>query len=422
MNAHAKLSPSSAHRWVPCPGSVVMEEGRPDVETEEQAEGTALHQLAAHGLRTGSESLGFIREDEKTAFWATDEQREAVRTYVDAVRQYAEGGELFVEHRVPIGHVTGEEGAEGTADAIVILPGELQVHDAKFGRVRVEVERNPQTMLYALGALDAFELTHGPFDRVRLVIHQPRLGPATEWTCSVGELRSFAERVKVRADIAGDAAETYSVTPPDGWYESYLAPGETQCHYCKAKAVCPALAAKVEAELGMPLADAAATDPVRGAVAGTTTPTLATTLKAVPLIERWCEAVREEAARLLNEGKPVPGFKLVQGRQGNRKWSDPTQAETMLRKTFRLAKDEAYTYSVISPTEAERRCKEWTDHEGEKRAPAIQPKQWQKLQQLVTRAPAALVVAPESDKRPAVSVVAPEEFFTDETSPVAGLV
>ena len=41
MSTHARLSPSSADRWMLCPGSVVLEDGLPDTSNDNSDSGTA---------------------------------------------------------------------------------------------------------------------------------------------------------------------------------------------------------------------------------------------------------------------------------------------------------------------------------------------------------------------------------------------
>ena len=57
--AHAKLSPSSADRWMVCPGSTVLEAGKPDSSSDFADEGTAAHFLAATCLEKGTNAKDY---------------------------------------------------------------------------------------------------------------------------------------------------------------------------------------------------------------------------------------------------------------------------------------------------------------------------------------------------------------------------
>ncbi|MDC6416641.1 DUF2800 domain-containing protein [Xylella fastidiosa subsp. multiplex] len=74
---------------------------------------------------------------------------------------------------------------------------------------------------------------------------------------------------------------------------------------------------------------------------------------ATELIESWCKSIRDRAAAELLSGQPVPGYKVVQGRHGPRRWVDETAAEDAL-KQLRIKFKDMYDVSLISPTRAEK--------------------------------------------------------------------
>ncbi len=232
MGKHAILSPSGAHRWMNCPGAPAMEQGQPDPGGAYADEGTAAHFLASECLNNNCDPVQYLNRkivvgadaetDTDGAQWAGDEetgfdQRQEyevdgdlisnVRTYCNNVRQYADGNVLMVEFALPIGHLTGEEGATGTGDVVIVADDgdELQLHDLKYGHRHVSPEQNEQLMLYGLGALEAVNLVGYEPKRVRLVIHQPRVFDAPgEWSLTLDELLQFGERVKERARHSND--------------------------------------------------------------------------------------------------------------------------------------------------------------------------------------------------------------------------
>lgn len=401
-DVHARLSPSSAHRWMRCLGSLALESTQPDKSSAFAEEGTRAHALAEELLN--GRLLGFEPDHS-----ADPEMLDYVLRYIDTVWSLAEGNELMVEQRVDFSHIVGVENSFGTADAVVIVGNELQIHDLKYGRgVQVDAENNEQLQLYALGALEQFNLLYD-FDSVRLFIHQPRLNHVSEWALSVEELEAFGQRVQ---EAAASVIVMFNIAECEGVNTLPLenfTPGEKQCRFCKASAICTAreqfhmqtVAGEFEdldKPVGEMIADAVARVPML------TNEQLAEIYGQADFLESWLKAIRDRVNSELNAGRPVPGFKLVTGKQGNRAWSDEALAEEML-KSFRLKQEQMYSQKVISPTQAEKLLKKDS------------PRRWTKVEALITRSDGKPTVAPESDPRPALNVNPVNDFddVSDET-------
>ena len=406
--AHAKLSPSGAHRWMRCPGSVVLEAEYPDVGSSYAREGTAAHELAALVLEsppaTAQDYVGKrieFEDDGETVHWPiTQDMADYVDDYVKLVRERAEGKTLFVECKLPIGHITGEAGATGTSDVVIIDHANhtIEVIDLKYGMgVRVDAEENEQTQLYALGALEEYGIL-GDFAYVAMVIHQPRLNHVSEWVITVEQLLDFAKG----ASFSAGQCDLARSVEGDEALAAFLSPGEKQCRFCKAKATCPALRAEVAEVVG---GSAAATlDEFANFMPETVDMQtgdnyLPIAMAKVGLVEDWCKAVRAEVERRLLAGQQVDGYKLVEGKRGPRKWADTDAVETLF-KSFRLRQDEMYDFSLISPTKAEKLFKQ-------------NPKRWAKVSECITQSTGKPSVAPATDKRSALAVQSVADDFRD---------
>jgi hypothetical protein len=410
------LSPSGASGWMNCAG------WRGNGKSSEYArEGTAAHEVASFCLTNGTDAeayIGRVITVEGQDFIVDPDMAEHVQKYVDTVRQVrdATGGELLVEQRLPIGHITGEEGAEGTGDAVILAGDELIVIDLKFGRgvqvdafevevlhgdedhPVVEVEQgNPQLMMYALGALEQFGML-ADFQRARVMIVQPRIGHVSEWSCTLKDLQVFAERAREAAMLA---------TPSELPVPVKLTPGEKQCRWCSNKPTCKAVTEQVVSlvtgtprEVVATLSDFQALGPAiernTAAVRTDEPDQIAALLPHLDLIADFCKAVAARGEELARSGREVPGYKLVRGRAGARRWADAATAEAAL-KSMRLKHEQMFDYSLISPTTAEKLAK----------AETIGKRQWPKLQALIVQPEGGLTLVPASDKRPPVPVTPP---------------
>lgn len=406
----------------------MLQQGKPRGASIYSAEGTAAHHVltlclqqnvdAAHfkGDKVGVDDMGRVVLDDRRPEWTfdvDDDMVEAVQCCIDYVKAAAgDDGTIVADRRVNYSRYLDvpEADAWGTADVIILRGDEIIVVDYKHG-MGVEVsagERdrpNPQMALYALGALAEFG-DIADFSRVRLVISQPRIKrAASEFDLSVEELEAWGYGA-ARSSVATCLNATDG--PQDErWQEVFLRPGEKQCKFCSAKATCPALRDEVADTLGISAAapDEFAGESVSPADANSVAEWLAACLSKVDLIEDWCKAVRAEADRRLQAGEPVPGFKLAQGKRGPRQWSSADAAETLL-KSMRLKMEEMYNFKVISPTDAEKLHKAGT----------IGPRQWPKVQEIITQSDGKLHVAPDSDPRQAVVVTATASDFDDMTA------
>jgi len=375
------LSPSKANMYTRCPVAALRNRHYPDTASPYAEEGRLAHALAEALLTGKPEPAG-----------VPDDMRAPVQTYIDTVKAMSLGASVTrVEEPVDLTAVL-DEGEKGTVDFFAVVGNELQVHDLKYGQgVEVNAEDNAQLILYGLGALPlANSVTD--IEMVRLVIHQPRLGHVSEVVYTVAEMENYKARFRSVVEIINGLDEDDAGNP-----------GPVQCRYCKAVKDCPDITKEVLAAIamggvseGVSEKDAAAKFAVMDMGA------LAKSYAMLPLIRIFVNAVEEAASSRMFGGEAMPGFKLVEGRAGNRQWADDGEAEKWMKK-LKLKVDEMYTKKVISPTAAE------------KLLGKNAPRKWEKLQPLVTRTPPKPTIVPESDKRPAMSMVATADDFDDLT-------
>lgn len=240
---------------------------------------------------------------------------------------------------------------------------------------------------------------------IRLVIIQPPTGKTpSEFDMPVVALDTFEKHVAARA------FHTMNVWKNEkpGAYNHHLRPGEEQCAYCKAKADCRELARMVgETTFGrvefLNGTETNADEP--GELPRTRIPTepnmLASYYLRIPLIEKWCKAVAAEVFAKVKSGElgAAQGLKLVAGRKGNRAWDDAAAVEALF-KEMRIPKDDMYSYTLVSPAQAEK-------------VMAASPRRWKKLEPHITQADGAPSVAHISDKRPAISLAPTTDGFTE---------
>lgn len=457
---HARLSPSGSKKWMSCPGSITLEEQVPPKTSIYADEGTACHTVAAWCLTQHHRAEKWIGQDiavnaqnEEPRFVEfTEEMVELTQEYVDEVRRSSIGNQYWVEQRVEFSQYVGVPGQFGTADFMcyVAEDKELQVDDAKFGHRPVGVEENSQLMFYALGAYAMLELSYD-IERVRLRIHQPKVrkGPI-EWTCTVDELMAFAKVAWDRAqlvELAGEQWKRISLAHPADqveeraqWDRKFLnpEPNEDECAFCRAMATCPNAQRQVETIVGAAFDVVVETPdhkpPPAKSLVPAPGPKLDLVMAACGFLEDFTKAVRATMEGHLLGGGASDLFGLELGREGHRRWSDPAEAEKMLRETFRLKLEDAFNLKVKSPTQIEKLAgmdkaslsakKPKKAKKGEEAPPPaapalppiIGPVQWKRIGSLIVRNPAKPSVKPKS------AIKAPYEvpkLDADDFQPVA---
>lgn len=378
--AHARLSPSAAHRWTVCTASVGFIEANKDKLPDDSSvyadEGTKAHELSQ--LLLQGEGLPMTKYDA--------EMVRHVKGYVEFVKDKMEiGDRLHVEYRTQLFYNTAQK---GTADVVLLGKNRIAIIDLKYGAgVSVFAEENKQLAIYAESVVR--ELCPGVPDDflVELYIYQPRDRnhdePVREWRLSRRRLAKFCKAIE-------DAARTITVTPH---LTRFHPDPEKACRFCPAAGICHArgthglqvitdepVDVALQSELRLPDAQSL-TREQRQRI-----------LQHAKGIKSFLDAVEEQEVHELSKGAPPMLFKLVEGKS-NRKWVDEATATIALSDVLPL--DDIAPRSLISPAQAEK---------------LLSPADRKQLANLIVKPPGAPTLVPVSDKRPAL-----------EFNPTAGL-
>lgn len=402
-DVHALLSPSGAKKWLACSASLACEKDIPNTSGKAAVLGTAMHtiseihlnqyikgtalplerEVGAYVMDEGKGQIKALISPMKGAVLITADMIEQVRKYTDyckAIIDVATYAKL--EMRVNLTEVLhpGYEGVEtfGTADLVAVQElantdeHMLIIGDLKTGRHRVEAKENKQLMLYALGVYRRLKRRYN-ITVVRLVIFQPYAGGASEWDISVEGLELFAKFAQKRALLALDA---YS-RGKKNLKASDFKPSVDGCQWCRFSEQCAERTKTVNSVLAEELEDDFALE--------LTPEQLVAEYEKLPLLRQHIDKVEKAMAAALHSGKKVPGYKLVEGRPGNRAWKD---AEAVYEKYgYKLTKD-----VLMTPTEAVKVIPE------------------EELKDFITRKPGAPCVATADDKRPEWNQVTEEDL------------
>lgn len=416
---HALLSPSGSKKWLGCSASLLCEKDIPNESGQAAINGTAMHAVsedllnrhikgetavtAAHykGVYVLNEGKGPIKavagKPPAGAVLINDEFVTMVERYTDYALGIISSAEYVkIEMRAELtkllhpdycGSTLESEPDKpvktfGTADLVAVIPRTdgsfmLLVGDLKTGRHAVEAKENKQLMLYALAILSKLRRLYN-ITLVRLAIFQPYCGGPSEWDITPEGLDIFRKFASKRAI---EALDVY-FGGKKNLKASHFKPSADACQWCRFNEKCNART-KAAVQTG----GATATDDDLGDDSHEMTPeALKAAYEKLPELRQHIATIEKAMHAALLSGVVVPGYKLVTGGEGNRKWSDTAKVTEMLEGA-RIKRDMMFKESLISPTDAEKVFK------------TEKPRIWRRLEKLIERAPGKPTIAAADDPR-----------------------
>ena len=305
---HALLGASSAHRWLICPPIARLEEQFKDRGSSFAEEGTAAHELAELALakrfklmatRSVNTKLKKFRSENSYYDQSMEDYVEAYCDLVEERVNYYQDAVVELEQKVDFTKWVPE--GFGTSDVVVLADNTIEIIDLKYGKgVPVDAYLNPQLMLYALGAVDKYDIIY-EFETVRMTIVQPRLDNVSTFEIDKEELLYWADNyVAPRAVQAWEGMGEWTIT------DDVVKFSKVRAHL------------RLRAERNFSLVDKyeLKESPLL------TNEEIAEILDRAPEIKKWLDHVEQYALnKALTEGEEFPGWKVVAGRS-NRKISD----------------------------------------------------------------------------------------------------
>lgn len=417
---HALLSPSGSKKWLGCSASLLCEKDIPNESGQAAINGTAMHAVsedllnrhikgetavtAAHykGVYVLNEGKGPIKavagKPPAGAVLINDEFVTMVERYTDYALGVISSAEYVkIEMRAELtkllhpGYLanfaderTGEIQVKtfGTADLVAVIPRTdgtfmLLVGDLKTGRHAVDAKENKQLMLYALAILAKLRRLYD-ITLVRLAIFQPYCGGPSEWDITPEGLDIFRKFASKRAI---EALDVY-YGGKKNLKASHFRPSADACQWCRFNEKCNA-----RTKAAIQTGGTTATDADLGDDNHEMTPEeLKSAYEKLPELRQHIATIEKAMHAALLSGVAVPGYKLVTGNEGNRKWSDAAKVTEMLEGA-RIKRDMMFKESLISPTDAEKVFK------------TEKPRIWRRLEKLIERAPGKPTIAAADDPR-----------------------
>ena len=319
---HALLGASKAEQWLACPPSARLQESVTENPSEYAEEGTVAHALAEIKLRgrvmvcnsKQRKDLKAQLDKIKVNKFYGPEMEQAVQAYVEIVEERfmaakARSSDAVVLLEEHLDYSEWVPEGFGTGDVVLIADRVLEVIDLKYGKgVPVSAYNNPQLRLYGLGAWWGYNYLYS-VNEVHMTIIQPRLDSVSTDIVLIDPLTEWAELVVKPAAVLAFAGE--------GGYKA----GD-HCKWCKVKGNCRARADENMKALAHEFKDPALMSNEE----------IGSILFITEQLQSWAKDVENYASDQALNGKPIPQWKLVEGRS-NRSISDKDAAIAALKAT-----------------------------------------------------------------------------------------
>jgi hypothetical protein len=403
---HSVLSPSKGEMITSCAAALGASKGVVDVPSKYAAEGTAYHELASRILEACrgykseticpprcDDAVGQTFEADGFNFVIDDENAAHAQRYVDNIR--ALGGVQFYEQRLDTSHVVGVPGQGGTTDAVILdfENSTIRIRDLKFGQRPVYAPNNKQYLQYGAAALFKYDMLHD-WKFLEVGTEQPRINHFDTHTYTVDEVMAWIEENRPKF-----ARAYHLYLHPEQITAADFNPTEKGCEWCPIRGSCAARNAQFMTKFPLvsqkPLIHMSNAD-------------LGEARTMVEKFEAWASSIKAEAhRRAVMQGEKLPGWKVVQGRKGNRKLNPAAQIPGLDGTGLTTPKDlidamvgeDAYEPAELkSPAELQKTLTKKRHDEA-----AIRQAVWEAIQPAITQADGALSLEREDTSKPEIS-------------------
>lgn len=346
---HSPLGPSSAKRWINCPGSVRATANVPDPPSTFATSGTGSHHLSDVCRQRGEKpriylgwKIAVCRGRTQDIIDIDQARVDSVQTFIDYVNELP--GRQMYEARVQY-EIFVKKGF-GTMDHASAEEAICHIVDYKDGQgIQVYARDNAQLKLYAIGWWLDFGWLYPDVEMFRLHIVQPRLDHDDYWDISRADLLKWADTVVRPAAILTQQPNAPFKAGP--WCSD---------NFCRIRRTCKVRADSV---LNAYLGDFESLDEAVEIAAelSAAVPTLSNAeasamLRLAKDSLAFFKDVKAHVMSQLQKGEDCADWKLVEGRS-KRRWKFDDETIAFVLTDEGLSDDDIWTKKIITAPQAE---------------------------------------------------------------------